>query len=411
MNERCRAGIAGLLLTAASFGAPPARADVVTDWNQTTLQVGGPLITRTLAMVHVAMFDAVNSVDPQYEPYAFSHECRTRTSPEAAAVGAAYGVLSRRFPEPATLAILDAARTASLASIPDGPEKDEGLALGDTIAAQVIARRANDNMLLPNPPYVPGTGPGEYQLTPPAFPAPVNTGAASWVPFTLKRPSQFRPNGPPPLTSRRYADQLEEVALFGAIDSTVRTPEQSQIATWHIEQGQFSLNRIARTEALANELDLLTNARLFALLNLALQDGVQSVFEAKYHYRAWRPVTAIPAADTDGNRWTHAETDWLPFLVTPPHPEYPAAHAVVNGAGIEPLKSVFGRHYGFQATSATVPGVVREFDSFDDFLEDAKVARIYGGIHFREALEEGGRQGGQVGKWVVSHYLRPRRCR
>jgi hypothetical protein len=384
---------------------------VVTAWNQTTYEIGGPLVTRTAAMVQVAVFDAVNSVDPHYEPYAFLEEVTTPTSPEAAAVGAAYGVLSRRFStSPDTLAVLNAARATSLASIPDGPEKDAGLALGDAIAARVIALRANDRMLEPNPPYVPGVGPGEYQLTPPGFVAPVNVGAPNWVPFTMTHAARFRPKGPPPLASRRYARQVEEVALLGAADSVVRTPEQTQIAQWHVEQGQFSLNRIARTEALANGFDLLTNARLFALLNLAIQDAIQSVFEAKYHLRFWRPVTAIPAADTDGNRWTDADPDWLPLLVTPPHPEYPAAHAVVNGAGTEVLKAVFGRHYGFTSTSATLPGVTRSFPSFEALLEDAKAARIFGGIHFREAVEDGGDQGQQLGRWILRHFLRPRRC-
>ena len=198
--------------------------------------------------------------------------------------------------------------------------------------------------------------------------------------------------------------------MLGAVDSIVRTPDETQIANWHVEQGQFSLNRVARTEAAANGLDLLTNARLFALLNMAFQDAVQSVFEAKYHYRFWRPVTAIRAADTDGNPATAPELDWLPLLVTPPHPEYPAAHGVVSGAGVEVLKAVFGRHYAFTATSATVPGVTREFESFDAFLEDVKVARIYGGIHYRGSVEDGGDQGTRLGRWIIRHYLRPRRC-
>lgn len=402
-----RTTIAVALSALVALAVASARADVVTDWNKTTFDTGGPQITRSLAMVHVAVFDAVNSVDPRYEPYAFLEEVETPTSPEAAAVGAAYGVLSRRFG--ATPALI-AARAASLAAIPDGPEEDAGLALGDAIAAKVVALRASDNMLLPNPAYVPGTGPGEYQLTPPGYVAPVNVGAADWVPFAMTHASQFRPNGPPPLRSRRYGRDIEEVQALGSADSIVRTPEQTLIANWHVEQGQFSLNRIARTEAAANGFDLLTNARLFALLNLALQDGVQSVFEAKFHYRFWRPVTAIRAADTDGNRGTEADPDWLPLLVTPPHPEYPAAHGVVTGAGLEALKAVFGRHYGFTATSATVPGVTRDFESFDAFLEDVKVARIYGGIHYRESVEEGARQGRRVGRWIVRHYLRPRRC-
>jgi hypothetical protein len=399
--------VSALVTALAALAGAPGRADVVTDWNQTTIQIGGPLPTRTLAMVHLAVFDAVNSVEPRYEPYAFQEEVTTPTSPEAAAVGAAYGVLRRRFGASATL---DSARAASLATIPDGPEKDAGLALGDAIAAKLTELRAHDGMLQPNPAYVAGSGPGEYQLTPPGFVAPINVGAADWAPFAMRRADQFRASGPPPLKSRRWARELQEVQTLGAVDSIVRTADETQIANWHVEQGQFSLNRVARTEAAANGLDLLTNARLFALLNLAFQDAVQSVFEAKYHYRFWRPVTAIRAADTDGNRDTQPELDWTPLLVTPPHPEYPAAHGVVSGAGVEVLKAIFGRHYAFTATSASVPGVTREFESFDAFLDDVKVARIFGGIHYRGSVEDGGDQGKRLGRWIVRHFLRARRC-
>jgi hypothetical protein len=398
---------AALVSALVSLAAAPGRADVVSDWNQTTIQMGGPLPTRTLAMVHLAMFDAVNSVDPRYEPYAFREEVATPTSPEAAAVGAAYGVLRRRFGASSTL---DSARATSLAAIPDGPEKDAGLALGDVIAAKITALRANDGMLQPNLAYVPGSGPGEYQLTPPGFVAPIIVGAAEWVPFAMRYAAQFRASGPPPLRSRRWARDLQEVQTLGAVDSIVRTPEETQIANWHVEQGQFSLNRVARTEAAANGLNLFASARLFALLNLAFQDAVQSVFEAKYHYRFWRPVTAIRVADTDGNPDTEPELDWAPLLVTPPHPEYPAAHGVVSGAGLEALKAVFGRKYAFTATSANVPGVTREFESFDAFLEDVKVARIYGGIHYRGSVEDGAAQGRRLGRWIVRNFLRPRRC-
>lgn len=392
-------------VVALASAAVPAQADVITDWNATTFQVGGPLIPRTLAMVHVAAHDAVNSIEPRYHPYAFKHEVTEPTLPAAAVVGAAYGVLIRRFP--GAQAILDQAKADSLANLPAGPPTDAGLALGDLIASEVLALRAADNMLLPNPPYTPGSGPGAYQLTPPNFAAPVNTGAPSWVPFALDHPAQFRPNGPPGLHSYRYARNVEEVRILGAVDSTVRTEEQSLIANWHVEQGQLSINRIARTETIARALPLHRSARLFALLNLAFIDATLSVFEAKYHYDSWRPVTAIREAGADGNPWTEPDPDWMPFLLTPPHPEYPAAHAVVGGAGLQVLEAVFGKHYRFSATSASVPGVTRSFESFDAFLEDAKAARIYGGMHFREAVEEGGRQGRRVGRWVVSHFLRP----
>ena len=405
-------GIGVLLSALVSLAAATARGDVVTAWNETTYQIAGPLVTRTAAMVHVAVFDAVNSVDPRYEPYAFLEEVMAPTSPEAAAVGAAYGVLSRRFStSPATLAALNEARATSLASIPDGPEKDAGLALGDLIAGKVIALRAGDRMLEPNPAYVPGSEPGEHQLTPPGFVAPVNVGAPDWVPFTMTRAAQFRPNGPPPLRSRGYARQIEEVQSLGAADSVLRTPEQTQIAQWHVEQGQFSLNRIARTEAVANGFDLLTNARLFALLNLALQDGVQSVFEAKYHYRFWRPVTAIPAADTDENPWTDADPTGFRCWCTPPHPEYPAAHAVVNASGYRgpevrlraPLR--LHRHFGH--------GAGRD-EKLRQLRRPAwRTRRSPGSTEASTSArpsKKGADQGKQLGRWILRHFLRRQRC-
>jgi hypothetical protein len=385
-----------------------ARADVVTDWNQTTFAIGGPLIVRTLAMVHLAMFDAVNSVTPCFHPYAVLVPGGAGASAEAAAAAAAHGILVRRFP--AQSAALAAALSASIASIPDGDAKARGLELGDRVAAEIHALRSNDGMLLPNPPYIPGPAsePGRYQLTPPNFPAPANTGAPGWSPFAMVNPWQFRANGPPVLESRRYAKEVAEVMTIGSADPASRTPDQNQIALWHTEQAQVQLNRIARAAVVRTPIDLLTSARLFALLNVALADASVSVFEAKYAFDFWRPVTAIRNADLDGNASTTVDLTWTPFLgATPPHPEYPSAHAVIQGAGGAVLERFLGPHYAFEATSLTVPGVVRTFDSLRAFVEDGQIARIYGGIHFRSAVEEGAKQGRKVGRWTMRTLLRP----
>ena len=383
----------------------PVAANLVVDWNLTTLAAQVPTNTRTLAMVHLAMFDAVNAVSPQYQAYAVSGPAPGAVSPEAAAAGAAYGVLIRLFPGQAVF--LDTALAASLASIPDGPVKTAGVAFGDAVADAIVVLRSGDGILVPGPAYTPGTEPGDYQLTPPNFPAPVNTGAGLWTPFAMTSASQFRPNGPPALHTGRYARELEEVHALGTADPLLRTPEQDLIANWHREQGQFQLNRFAREAVDAGAFDLLTSARMFALLNVAMMDAVQSVFEAKYVYNFWRPITAIRNADTDGNRATDPDPTWAPFLgVTPPHPEYPAAHAVVHAAGVTVLEAFLGHHYSFDATSATAPGV-RSFDSLAALLEDAKLGRIYGGIHFRSALDEGARQGQKLGKWVLKTLLEP----
>ena len=379
----------------------PARADVVTDWQETTLAVQGANI-RTLAMVHVAMFDALNSVTPLYHPYAVSLPGAGGASPEAAAAAAAYGVLIRLLP--AKQVDLDAALALSLATIPDGPAKAQGLVIGNAVADAIHTLRLADGILTPGPLYVPGGAPGDYQLTPPNFMAPVNTGAGSQTPFAMTSASQFRPNGPARLSSPRYARELEEVRLLGTADLTMRTEEQNLIADWHREQ--FAVNRIGRAAVADMGFDLLTSARVLALLNIAMADAVISVFEAKYVYDFWRPITAIRAADLDGNRATASDPTWAPYLVfTPPHPEYPSAHAVVIGAGATVLERFLGHDYGFTTTSATASGE-RFFEDLASYVEDAKLGRLYGGIHFRTALEEGHKQGKKVGKWVLKTQLR-----
>jgi PAP2 superfamily len=396
--------LVSLLLVA---GPPPAIADPVTDWNLTTFAVETPAnILRTLAMVHLAMFDAVNAVSPEYQAYAVSGPVAGDVSAEAAAAGAAYGILIRLLP--AQQALLDAALAASLASIPDDPAKTAGLALGDAVADMIVALRSGDGILTPGPPYTPGTEPGDYQLTPPNFPAPVATGAKDWTPFAMTSASQFRPNGPPALHTGRYAREVAEVRRVGTDDPLLRTPEQDLIANWHREQAHFQVNRIAREAVAGGTFDLLTSARMFALLNVATMDGVLSVFEAKYVYDFWRPITAIREAGDDGNPATAPDPDWAPFLgVTPPHPEYPSAHAVGQAAAATVLEAFLGHHYGFTATSATVPGVERSFDSLAAFVEDGKLGRVYGGIHFRSAVDEGARQGKKLGKWVLRTLLEP----
>ena len=270
------------------------------------------------------------------------------------------------------------------------------MAYGDAIANAVFNARVSDQILVPGPAYVPGTGASEYQLTSLLPPPPVNTNAPNWMPFALLSASQFRPNGPDKLPSKRYGRDLGEVQAFGGTVSSLRTTDQEQIARWHGEMAQFQLNRIARAETASDGRDLLEHARLFALLNLAMADATTSVFEAKYTFRFWRPVTAIRNADLDDNDNTVVDPLWTPFLNTPPHPEYPAAHAVVQVAGARVLESYFGPRHAFETTSPTVPGVTRSYTSFDDFTDEGRHARILGGMHFRSSLDEGARQGKRV---------------
>ena len=381
-----------------------AGADVVIDWNQQVFAIGGPQIQRTLAMVHIAIFDAINGIEPCYTPYMTLPPGPAGASTEAAAAAAAHGVLVRLFP--AQKAALAATLSASLAAVPDGVSKSDGVQYGDFVAEAVYQARLADRILEPGPLYVPGTNPGDYQLTSPGPPQPVNTGAPNWVPFALLYGAQFRPNGPNRLTSLQYAANLEEVYLYGGTTS-LRMADDDQVARWHAEQAHFQFNRIARPEANADGRSLIEHARLFALLNIALADATTSVFDAKYFFNAWRPSTAIHNADVDGNDRTVQDTTWTAFLTTPPHPEYPAAHAVFQTAAARVMKWYFGPNYSFTTTSPNVPGVVRFYADFDAYLTEGRLARIFGGMHLRGSLEDGARQGLRVGNWVIDHYLQP----
>ena len=398
----CRALCAGVLLAGV---AAQAGADVVTDWNLHTFASGGPQGQRTLAMVHLAMFDAMNAVAPRYRPYLNLPAPPDGTLAEAAGASAAHGVLVRLFP--AQAAALGAKLAASLAALPDGPGKTDGVVYGDMVAQALYDARLADNILAPGPVYVSTGEPGNYQLTTPGPPQPVNSGAPSWIPFAMTSASQFRPGPPPELTSVRYARDVNETREWGGTVSVFRSAADDQTALWMTEQSPFSLNRVARAEVATDGRDALAHARLFALLNVAFADAATAVFDAKYTYLRWRPMTAIRNADLDDNDRTALDAGWSPFLATPPHPEYPAAHGTVTTAGTRVLERYFGQHYAFDATSPAVPGVVRTYESFDAFAEDAGNARIFGGMHYRDSIEVGQRQGKSVGNWVMGNYLQP----
>jgi hypothetical protein len=400
---------AASVVALASLPAASARADVITVWNEQVVTSGGPQSQRTFAMVAVAMFDAVNAIQGGYTPYLALPAPPPGASAEAAAAAAARGVLFRLFP--AQQASLDALLATSLAGVPDGPAKADGVAFGDLVAQAMYEARLNDGILAPGPAFVDGTAPGEYRLTSPGPPQPVNTGASSWRPFAMTSAAQFRPGPPPPLNTLAYAVNVNLTKAWGGAASSLRSSEHEQIARWHTEMAQFQFNRIARSEVVHDGRGLLAHARLFALLNLALADATTAVFDAKYTYRYWRPSTAIQNADSDGNRLTKADATWTPFLPTPPHPEYPAAHGAVQGAGAVVLSWYFGPHHRFATTSPTVPGVTRHYQSFAQFALEGAAARIFGGMHFVRALEVGSWQGQAVGAWVLSHHLRPARRR
>jgi membrane-associated phospholipid phosphatase len=408
MKMRNRAAQAVLALSTL---AVPAHADVVTDWNVTTLQVSAAAGLnpqrqhRVAAMVHAAVHDAVNSITPRYHAYAVRVAPHAEASLEAAAVQAAYGVSIRLLP--AQAGPLDAARTSSLATIPDGPEKEEGLRVGEAVAARIVALRSTDGSDVDGT-YTFGSGPGEYQRTPPTFGNPAVPAWPHVTPFVHRRGDQIRTEGPPSLTSDQWADDFNEVKRLGRVDSPDRTAEQTEIALCGAEPALQLWNRVARTVSAQRNTGLVEKARLFALLNLAMADATIATWDGKYTYRFWRPVTAIPAADTDGNDATEADPAWTPLRPTPLHPEYPSAHAVVSTSAAEILTGFFGRHAAFSnSTSTCPPGVVRSYGSFRDLADEIGDSRIYIGFHFRTSIRDGAHLGRQVGHWTFHRSLQP----
>ena len=394
--------------------ALPAQADVVTDWNLTTVQVAAAAGLnpqrqhRLAAMVHAAVHDAVNSVAPKYHAYAVKVLPSGEASLEAAAIQAAYGVSIRLLPGQA--GTLDAARSSSLSTIPDGPAKEQGLAVGDAVAAQIVALRSTDGSAVDGT-YTFGSGPGEYQPTPPTFGNPAIPAWRFVKPFVLKRGDQFRAEGPPSLSSDEWAEDFDETRRLGSEDSSERTAEQTEIALCGAEPPLPMWNRVARTIGAQKHTGLVENARLFALMNLAMTDATIACWDSKYTYRFWRPVTAIPAADTDGNDDTEADPDWTPLRPTPLHPEYPSAHSCVSNAAAKVLTGLFGSHTSFSTSTSTCPtGVVRSYESFRDMADEIGDSRIYIGFHFRTAVRHGANLGRQVGHWTFHRFLQPLHC-
>jgi len=384
----------------------PARAagrtDVILQWNEQVVATGGPQLQRTLAMVHIAVFDAVNAIEPRYRPYLRLAAPSAGTSIDAAAAGAAHGVLTRLFPDQRQP--LAAALARSLSAVPDGPIEDDSVRYGDAAAQAIYDARLDDRILLPDTAISPRSTPGAYQLTA-EHEQSINTRAREWVPFALASASQFRPGGPPALTSREYARELAEVRDIGGLAGTRRSSDEEQIARWHSEQGYVQLNRVARAEAATDGRDVLDHARLFALLNVAIADAFTGVFDAKYTYGFWRPVTAIRRADGDGNNGTEPDVVWSPFRPTPPHPEYPSAQAAVLFAGARVLTTYFGPSHAFETTSRSVPDASRRYDNFEAFAKEGGESRILAGVHFRTSINDGRTMGERIADWVLEHRL------
>jgi len=411
MRRRALHGVVGLVVYGLVAGTAVARADVVLDWNtimMSTLATQNPFAqARFAAITETAVFEAVNAITGDDDPYLGTVTAPPGASAEAAAAAAAHGVLTNYFP--ASAASLDAALVTSLAAIPDGQAKDDGVAVGEAAAAAMIADRTNDGSAPPQF-YTPtSTDPGQWQLTP-GCTAGVFLHWRDLKPFGVLRTDQFRPGPPPALTSGLYTKVYDEVKTVGAVDSTVRPQDRTDVAQYFaVASAPHVWNQAARQVSAAEERSLSENARTFALLNMALSDGLASVMEAKYHYVFWRPYTAIRAGDTDGNPRTDPDPTWNPLISTPCFPGYPSAHAVASYAARKIAEKTLGSGtIDVTLSHPGVPDVTLHYTRFSQITDDIDDARVFGGIHFRSDQDAGGKQGLGIGGYVYHHNLRPR---
>jgi hypothetical protein len=368
-----------------------------------------------LGIVHAAIYDAAVAIEGGYEPYAITLIAPPDTSSAAAIATAAHHTLIGLQPPlgltPAQQAILDGDYANYLAAIPDGTAKTNGIAVGEQVAAAVVALRANDGRernptlgdLNPPPP-----GPGVWERNP-GNPLPPVLGLRlpGITPLALESASQFRPDGPNALTSEEYAEDFNQVKLLGRFDSTARTPAQTTQALFWTDHDLRQWNDGMLRLAVDHGLDLVQTARMLAMAHVAGGDAMIAGFEAKYHYWFWRPYRAIPLAGTDGNPATEPDPTWQPLRPTPNHPEYPAAHAFHSSAVAETLRAFFGTDNVFFSLDSRVTGTTREYRRFHDAVRDVMLARTLAGFHFRNSCEQGSSLGRDVSRYVVKHYFQP----
>jgi hypothetical protein len=388
-----------------------AKADVVLDWNSITLNTIGaqnPFAqARFAAITHTAVFEAVNAITGEYEPYLGTITAPPGASAEAAAVAAAHRVLSNYFPLSA--ATLDAARATSLAAIPNGQAKNDGIAVGEAAAAAMVANRASDGSATAQFYIPPSANPGEWQTTPGC---PAAGGILlHWrdvTPFGIRSSDQFRSDPPSALASNKYRKDYNEVKEVGDFNSTVRPQDRSDVARYFATAVPVQIWSQAMTQAsTAQGKSLSENARAFALLMMAISDAFISTFDTKYHYVFWRPITAIQAGDTDGNSKTEPDVLWTPFITAPCFPSYPSAHATGSNAGRAIAEKIFGKEaHNITLSHPSIPDVTLHYTKFSQITNDVDDARVYGGIHFRFDQEAGARQGRQVGSYIYKNLLR-----
>ena len=384
-----------------------AGADVITDWNAKALPIvakyslGAPSY-RDLAMMNVAMYQCVNGIEPRFEPYKAKVDAPATAAKEAAAATAAATVLGKLHPDDQPK--LDAELKQYLSQIPDGAAKDEGVALGQRVADGILTMRANDGSSAPDD-YRPRTTPGKYVATS----AVVVPMWGKVTPFALKSGSQFRPGPPIDLKSKEWADNYNEIKAVGAKNSTTRTPSQTETGRLWLYTGPSTFVPIALQLSQAKNLSLHDNARLFTLLTMATADAMVAVFDAKYQYEFWRPITAIRNGDIDGNPQTERDAAWDSLGPAPLHPEYPCAHCIVAGTAGTVMQAFFGTGTlpEFSLSTPTAPGVTHRWTKLDDYIAEPSNARVWSGIHYRFSTVVGAQMGRKIADYTVQNYLKP----
>jgi hypothetical protein len=404
-----RLGVA-VVVTTILLGSPVlAWADAVLDWNVTmftTLAGLPPFATqRYAAITQLAVFEAVNAITGEYEPYLGTIAAPPGASLDAAVAVAAHDVLKAYFPAKAVM--LDAALAAAIGAIPAGQARTDGMSVGAAAAAAMIALRADDGSAVPAFYAPPAAAPGEWQPTPSCPPAGgTNLHWRNVTPFGVPDVKEFRVGPPPSLTSGEYAKDYAELRTVGAVTS-VRPQDRTDVAQFYAMFGPATwANSAARQVAVAQGRSLSDNARALALLNMALNDASVAVFESKYYYHFWRPETAIHAGMTDGNHKTDADATFVPLITAPCFPGYPSNHGTASSAAAEVLQRLYGPSgHDITFSNAALPGVVLHYTEFKRITEDVDDARVYGGIHFRFDQEAGGRQGQRVGEYIYKNRL------
>lgn len=399
--------------SAGAQASSPTSPAAVLAWNgiaqRATLQVAGqapPHALLTIAFVQAAVYDAVVAITGRYQPYQVRLAQLPNASIDAAVAAAAHDVLVHYLP--AQQAALDADYAAALAAVPDGAEKDAGIAIGQATAAGIIARRHGDGLGADVGFSMPAPGPGVWQL--PAGQAPMTPWAAKVRPLMLRSPDQFRPDPPLALASRAWAANFNEVKELGRIDSPTRTAEQTDIARFWTANPISQYNTAYKDLTLARNLDATQAARLFAMGNLVGADALIACLDAKYHYLFWRPQFAIPAGDADGNPATIADPSWKPLLGAPPHPEFPSGHSCLTGAQAKVFASFLGTkriEIDLVSTAPNLQQPIRHYRRVGDLTDEVMNARIWGGIHFRDATVKGLTLGEKVAEWSLKRYFLP----